>query len=72
MLAIDRRGIGKRSSGCSCNTKYRGPTVCKLGPITTLTLVLGALVIDVTGEGAFDGGAIGVNKVGVGEFDDRR
>jgi len=41
------------------------------GSVDDVALVLGALVVDTLGEGAFDGGVIGVDKVVVDELDDQ-
>ena len=42
------------------------------GGVDDVALVLGALVVDALGEGAFDGRIIGVDKVVVDELDDQR
>ena len=42
------------------------------GSVDDVALVLGALVVDVLGEGAFDGGVVGLDKVVVDELDDQR
>ena len=41
------------------------------GCVDDVALVLGALVVDALGEGAFDGGVIGLDKVVVDELDDQ-
>ena len=41
------------------------------GGVDDVALVLGAFVVDVLGEGAFDGRVIGLDKVVVDELDDQ-
>lgn len=41
------------------------------GSVDDVAVVLGALVVDALGEGAFDGGVIGLDKVVVDKLDDQ-
>jgi hypothetical protein len=41
------------------------------GGVDDVALILCALVVNVLGEGAFDGGVIGLDKVVVNELDDQ-
>ena len=42
------------------------------GSVDDVALVLGTLVVDALGEGAFDGGVVGLDEVVVDELDDQR